>query len=385
MASAKPLGDAAGQPGTSSYIPALDGLRALAFLFVFLAHTTSRTLAPYVPATFGVTVFFFLSGYLITTLLRGEYQKTGRISLRDFYIRRTLRIFIPMYCAYAFSAILSFTRLHAGIGNWRGFFSAIFYYYNYAAMVGPTPILPFGFDNIWSLGVEEHFYLLFPPLLLFLFRKRIASKKQLIFLLSICAFCLAWRIWLASHVSIGHWPYIHHWPYYATDCRLDSILWGSLLALWNNPRFDRPHPLLRRYSGLLATAALGVLIGTMASKSYVFREAIRYTVQGICLYAIFYFCISHIQHPTVHWLENKYLRYLGWLSYSLYLIHKTIAACVNQYIPPSDYLLASITLALSILYAVGIRYAVELPLQRVRARFRHAPPPIATGTRVEGI
>src|ERR1041385_111615 len=74
------------------HIPSLDGVRAVSFLIVFLAHAG---LEKWVPGYFGLTVFFFLSGYLITTLLRMEYDKSGTISLRDFYFRRVLRIFPP--------------------------------------------------------------------------------------------------------------------------------------------------------------------------------------------------------------------------------------------------------------------------------------------------
>src|SRR5664279_4763278 len=75
------------------HIPSLDGLRAVAFLMVFFGHVG----APGVPGGFGVTVFFFLSGYLITTLLRIERERTGRVSLRLFYLRRALRILPPFY------------------------------------------------------------------------------------------------------------------------------------------------------------------------------------------------------------------------------------------------------------------------------------------------
>src|SRR5580698_5028899 len=139
----------------STYIPALDGLRAIAFFCVFLAHTNGPTFGNYVPATFGVTLFFFLSGYLITTLLRGEAQKTGTIALKDFYVRRALRIFIPMYIAFAVAEIIG----KLNFGDWHltrlGFFSAIFYFFNYARMFPPEPLLPRGFDVTWSLSVEE--------------------------------------------------------------------------------------------------------------------------------------------------------------------------------------------------------------------------------------
>ena len=76
------------------YIPGLDGIRALAFLIVFIAHSMpNRSL----PGGFGVTIFFFLSGYLITTLLRSEAQRRQSIDLKNFYLRRVLRIFPPCY------------------------------------------------------------------------------------------------------------------------------------------------------------------------------------------------------------------------------------------------------------------------------------------------
>src|SRR6478735_7378950 len=95
----------ASEPGTSAahaprasadfHIPSLDGLRAASFMVVFLSHAG---LADYgIPGGFGVTVFFFLSGYLITTLLRLEHMNSGAVSLRDFYLRRVLRILPPFY------------------------------------------------------------------------------------------------------------------------------------------------------------------------------------------------------------------------------------------------------------------------------------------------
>ncbi len=83
----------------SATIPSLDGIRALAATIVFASHAGNQDV---IPGLFGVTVFFFLSGYLITTLLRTEFEKHGRISLRNFYLRRAFRIFPPMYIVLVF-------------------------------------------------------------------------------------------------------------------------------------------------------------------------------------------------------------------------------------------------------------------------------------------
>src|SRR5580704_13015777 len=82
------------QPHQSFHIPSLDGLRAVAFFIVFSAHAG---MAFVVPGGFGVTVFFFLSGFLITTLMRVEVERTARVNLKNFYLRRALRILPPFY------------------------------------------------------------------------------------------------------------------------------------------------------------------------------------------------------------------------------------------------------------------------------------------------
>src|SRR5438132_14220471 len=88
------LAATANKQSSSFYLPSLDGIRAAAVILVFVAHAG---LKERIPGNFGVTVFFFLSGYLITTLLRIEHERTGGISLKMFYLRRTLRIFPPFY------------------------------------------------------------------------------------------------------------------------------------------------------------------------------------------------------------------------------------------------------------------------------------------------
>lgn len=362
----------------SSYIPSLDGLRAIAFFCVFFAHTTGHTISRFIPATFGVTLFFFLSGYLITTLLRSELSRTGDISLRDFYIRRALRIFIPLYVTYAIVALVS-KLLGMSVGNLRGLLSTVFYYFNYARMFKPAAALPPGIDVIWSLSVEEHFYLLFPPFYLLMQHKRLSVRTQARLLLGLCALGLCWRYYMYFHFTADKWTY------YATDCRFDSILWGCLLAIWTNPRLDPPTPFLQRYKGVLASVAMVVLIATMFTGSDLYRQTLRYTLQGICLYFIFYFTISTSTYWTARWLENRALRYVGWLSYTLYLIHRPIQNFVEPHLPPKDWIISPVTLALAMLYAVIMRYSLEIPLQRLRDRFRHIAPPVAANASGEGI
>jgi peptidoglycan/LPS O-acetylase OafA/YrhL len=167
------------------------------------------------------------------------------------------------------------------------------------------------------------------------------------------------------------------WTYFATDARLDSILWGCILALIHNPAFATDRSILpKNPTTRLAVflSALLLLIATLVPRSYAYRETLRYTLQGILLYVIFAFVISNIRHPAIAWLEWRPLRYLGWISYTLYLAHDFITQAVQLHFPGRLWLSAPIAFAISIAFATAMRYTVELPIQRLRARLRPSIP-----------
>src|ERR1700744_3613314 len=142
------------------YVPSLDGIRAIAFLLVFVAHAGLKDI---VPGGLGVTIFFFLSGYLITTLLRLEEDQTGTISLREFYIRRAIRILPPMYITLAVVFILSHSGAMRTIPTLWSYVAAVLFGTGYFSMLlNGVRWEGAGMETLWSLGVEEHFYLVFP-------------------------------------------------------------------------------------------------------------------------------------------------------------------------------------------------------------------------------
>jgi len=359
--------EAKARPG--SYIPGLDGTRTVAFLLVFCAHSSLLGAhSNLVPATLGVTIFFFLSGYLITTLLRREYDRTGTVNLRDFYIRRTLRIFAPLYVTYAL-AMLAARLIGMEWGNRKGLFSALFYFYNYANNLHYNQQVPHGMDVIWSLCVEEHFYLLFPLALLLMARAGWTWRKQANILFWVCLLTLAWRYFVTWWLTI-----VWDWTYRATDSRFDSILWGSVLALRFNPQFaDRELlPQSRRARTVTFLLALCGLVLTLIPQDIWYKNTLRYTLQGIALMPIFAFILSSPDSPLTSWLEWKPVRYVGWISYSLYLCHFVIIEDLRSRLGYSHWV-PPIAISLALLYAVIMRYTLELPLQHLRARFRHVP------------
>ena len=333
-------------------------MRAVAFLCVFVAHAQPFKM---LPGGFGVTVFFFLSGYLITSLLREEAQRTGRISLRDFYIRRVLRIFPPCYLTVILVSGLACAGVLYNQESYASLVSGFLYFSNYWNILG-WGNLPAGLGILWSLAVEEHYYLLFPLLYAWFTRRSVNGKRQAVLLIALCLAALAWRCFRAE-VMHSPWESI----YEGSDTRFDSILAGCVLAVVANPRFGDRVPWLSRRAGWCAAGGMALIAVCFAYRNAFFRQTLRYSLLGVGLFAVFHWIALPERPWVMRWLEWPILRHLGALSYSMYLIHHTLFHHFYHYYRPS-LALASGILLLSAGYAQGMRIGVELPIRRWRER-----------------
>jgi peptidoglycan/LPS O-acetylase OafA/YrhL len=355
-----------GRPRGDFQIPSLDGLRAISFLIVFVAHA-GLTL---IPGAFGVTVFFFLSGYLITTLLRLEHSASGAVSLRDFYLRRALRILPPFYLVLALSAVLASAGLLPGAAlQWRPMLALAGHFTNYWAVAFGMDGQPAGTGVYWSLAVEEHFYLVFP--FLFILLQRFLPGRwriQAAVLLGLCAAVLAWRSHLVFSLGVSVAR-----TFFATDTRVDSILFGCALALGANPMLDRPRlpeELLFRLFLPLGAALLGV---SFAIRAPWFRETLRYSLQGVGLAPVFIVAMRAPRWGPFGLLNLPLVKRVGVLSYSLYLVHQVVLFSVEKQLGGSRALLRGIlALAIALALAEGIQRFVERPCARIRRRLAHA-------------
>ena len=361
-------------PQSSLYIPSLDGMRALAFLVVFVAHSMPYNI---LPGGFGVTIFFFLSGYLITTLLRGEAQKTSTISLKGFYMRRVLRIFPPCYLTIIVVAILAAAGVLYNVESYRSLVAGFLYFSNYWNIAG-WGNLPAGLGVLWSLAVEEHYYLLFPLLYAWFVRKSIRRRHQAMILIGLCVLALAWRCYRAFVIH-SSWENI----YEGTDTRFDAILFGCALAVMANPRFGDRIDWLRKHANALAAGGAVVLVLTFVYRNQMFRETFRYSVQSIALMPIFFLVTLPQNHLVSRCLEWRVLRYLGQLSYSMYLIHHTLFHHFYHYYRPG-ILVACVVLVLTFAYAQAMRTLVELPIQRARGHGEKRPAVVVPIDSVKG-
>lgn len=351
----------------SGPIPSLDGLRAIAISLVFFAHGGLEHL---VPGGFGVTLFFVLSGFLITTLMRTEYAKFGRLDLRAFYLRRLARLSPPLLIVVAVAAALSGLGLIGGHFSLSGLMSALFYFGNYHAIANDFVGLPAGLGVIWSLAVEEHFYLLFPPLAILLLRRNDRrTTAGTIGLL--CGLILAWRIALtlsgASEDYIGM----------ATDTRIDAILVGCGMALLRNPWLDAPLPTGRGREAAVALACLGVLLFSFVFREPWFRETLRYSLQSLAVAPLLYLAVARAETLPFRWLGSRALAYVGSVSYTVYLSHHLILLAIERHAPQLQWpAVALLGAAASLLAAEAMRRWVDVPVGRLRQRLRptQAPP-----------
>ncbi|MXO86501.1 acyltransferase family protein [Altererythrobacter aurantiacus] len=327
------------------HIPALDGLRAVAIAIVLVSHFG---LGHVVPGGFGVTVFFVLSGYLITTILRDELVKTGSVDFRQFYLRRVVRIIPPMWFAILFGLALTSLGLQSRPLEPEYLWTDLLFLTNYAGSFGmfSGTMIP-----LWSLDVEEHFYLFFPLLLLATFR-----RQPVLILASICVVVLLLRIALALEGV----P-----TYYGTHTRIDSILFGCILALWRNPIDAEPPSRGRHFANLLLAAVL--ILPTLLYRDEFFRETVRHSMQGLGLFFAFTYCIQD-RGWISGILGSVPLRWLAFISYTLYLVHLPVLGATQMLV---EHPVLSIIVALVVSLAISqlVRVTIEKPMLRLRKNF----------------
>jgi peptidoglycan/LPS O-acetylase OafA/YrhL len=346
-------------------------MRGISIALVLLSHLLIyRTPSPAEPlmagglasGATGVTVFFVLSGYLITTLLLAEERERGRIGLRGFYARRALRIF-PAY--YAYLAVVVALTLAAVVPRapLHDFAASAVYLRNFVGRGHETA-------HLWSLAVEEHFYLLWPSFLIL-----VPPRRRLPATLGLIAAVVAWRTALVLTDSVGPGP-LH----VRTDLRVDSILAGCTLALLLARRGSAP---LFRHSGPAALAAAAALAAWAVGYPRIpHAEAVGTTGTALLIALVLHHVVAAPSGAMVRALSVAPLRAVGKLSYSLYLwqqlfLGTALVAGIGgvRWFP--------LDLALTVLAALASYALVERPFLRLKDRFSRrahaAPEPRAMG------
>lgn len=350
------------------HIPSLDGLRAIAFAFVFIAHSGLGHLFP--GGSFGVVIFFFLSGYLITTLLRREFSRTGSLDIQRFHWRRMSRIFPPLYSAIFLGIVLTgFGLLATDLSDLslKALAAQILQVGNYWIIARGYEHQIDGSSVLWSLGVEVHFYLLFPLLYAALLKLNLSPRHQAMVFWALCLGVLLWRCAL-----VGIWQVSEDRTYMGSDTRLDGLLFGCALGVYGNPALDPPgrwwSDRRRRWGMILGAIAL--LVVSLGVRDFAFRETLRYTLQSVALYPVFIAAIRAPHQRLIRWLNHPLLVRLGQMSYSLYLVHYILLVMVHKNLP---HLPLPLRALLGLGLAIAIAHLMYEWIERPRTGRQRAP------------
>jgi peptidoglycan/LPS O-acetylase OafA/YrhL len=247
-------------------------------------------------------------------------------------------------------------EVHAG-----AILSQVLHWSNFYLIAHPSESVVGGTIVLWSLAVEEHFYLLFPAVFRFL-NRTVERRMQAGVLLLACAGCLLWRIALIVWL---HQPSVR--TELGTDTRFDGLLLGCLMAIIANPALDNPPWLSSKRLRFAALLALPILLFTFAYRNEVFRFTWRFTLQGVALLPLFAYVIRERNSFAYKILNVRWVAQLGVLSYSLYLIHAIILDWFTRHLHSSKVIIGVATLAVSIVVAKLLQISVERPFQTLRS------------------
>jgi peptidoglycan/LPS O-acetylase OafA/YrhL len=330
------------------YNPALDGLRALAVMLVLLHHCEVPL---FHGGSYGVDLFFVLSGFLITSLLRDEAIRSGRIDIKRFYLRRAVRLWpalILMLALYAMAAPWFFQKANVGLdvllaGLYLSDYSFAFWH------------VPDYLRHTWSLAVEEHFYLLWPAVIII--TARWDGRRLAVLFLTLAVIVTLWRF--MQLVAFDDWWYR---IYFSFDTRSSGLIVGAAAAAlpW---RPDRSSDALA-YAALAAMTFMVVFFTTRGQ--FIFGSVLIDLIGGALVLAI-----AGKPGRVAALLSVRPLVYLGVLSYSIYLIsYPLLRAIEHQYSVATTFFVVA---GGSLLFAAISFEFVEKPLKQWRHSLKAHP------------
>ena len=357
----------------SKYLPSIDSLRALAVLAVIIYHVDVN----YLPGGFlGVDLFFVLSGYLISSLIIKEFRKTGTVNLYNFYIRRARRLLPAVYFMITVGLVvmvlfnevlLHKSHLDAIFGyiyssNWWYIFHKLDYFDSFGAQ---SP-----FKHLWSLAIEEQFYMIFPLLFLLVNRQKKSKdgtfKLNKNFLYVVLGLIL---VSLIAHILLFDINNISR-IYFGTDTRAFSLLVGVVGAILYP--MERLHTKVTPQQNLIYSVISLVSIATLITVMIYTSEYNTWLYRGgfllVAILGLIVIISSGKQHTVMaRLLSFKPVVFIGKISYSLYLWHFPILVLTTPVaeIGNTNIYFVILRVILTFVVAIVSYVFVETPIRKL--------------------
>jgi peptidoglycan/LPS O-acetylase OafA/YrhL len=366
---------------TRFYLPELDSLRFFAFLAVFLWHLQplpdslvtaphkslleTLALATWRSGQFGVDLFFTLSAFLITELLTREQRQFGTLDIRAFYVRRILRIW-PLYFGFLAALYIALALAPGAHVPWRALPAFAIFVGNFAMYRGV--FVPLSLGILWSVSLEEQFYLLWPWVV-----ARVSRRGMLTAAILMWMFSIFFRWLLIGH---GVPPRTIWWNSFA---RLDPLACGILMSV-----ILRGSTIALSLTGRRAIALASILLIVFAGYCSPREQGVAplwlmlaYPVAALGCAGVVLAALGVGNLPGA-WLLNPALKYLGRISYGLYVFHATMLVLALKLLRglaphPATHTgaVAVLTLATTIGVAAASYQWFEKPFLKLKSRFQH--------------
>jgi peptidoglycan/LPS O-acetylase OafA/YrhL len=347
-------------------VPALDGLRALAIATVVVSHTRFSRLLP--GGGIGVDLFFVLSGFLITTLLMEEWRRRGSIDIGAFYMRRAIRLGPALVLLLGGVFLMSFAPplAEATPGEVARFSLYVLTYTSNWVLALQLQHWPSLLGHLWSLAVEEQFYLVWPVLLFVALRRGGSPRGLCVALLATVAALAVWRaiVWHTTHDV--------HRVYFATDCRASGMLLGAALGAGRamGLRVARPVASVLAMGGLLLYAWTARHVDQQTSYPFLLGLKLVELASAAMLLGLG----AGDAGPIARALAWPPLVWLGRRSYAVYLWHVPLLYAAYHLLPGGDVMTTVAGVGMTLGVSVLSWRFVEAPALRHKSRFERSAP-----------
>ena len=356
----------------------IDGLRAIAIIVVFVGHAG----LPYTPTGTGVTLFFVISGYVITRSLLHELQTTSGFSIKNFYARRFYKIFPPFFIIIVVPSVTLAVFSEVKI---QKLFSQVFFYYNWQYILDGSNGILSGSGVVWSLSIEEQFYVAIALVWLLIVKQ--FRKHPKVILLCIYIFLLLTSILSRFIISMytdnqrNEWDEISRITF-GTDTRMGALAIGGLIAVAaSTSSFERRISVRILQNHIIFPLIAGALyLISNLYRDQFFQDVVAVLLQEVSFGMIILYVLSTNASTEEFFLSKplkwKFVQVIGKSSYSIYLSHQILIIFVKENLyglELTDYLfniLYFFGCCVILITGIFLHYVSDKPFESKRSSFR---------------